>query len=125
MSIDARSPFAVTESPSEAISFLANGLDWQAGDEVVSLGREFPANYYLWKARGEVASDEFVHSAGPTLAFKPDGGRMDGHSFLLGVVLDLRGAQKGGSRRTRDSPAESAKNGRRDFSARFYAHSES
>lgn len=34
-----------------AISFAANGLDWQWGDEVVSVESEFPANYYPWKVQ--------------------------------------------------------------------------
>lgn len=40
---------AFTKNTSEAISFVANGLDWQPGDEVVSVDSEFPANYYPWK----------------------------------------------------------------------------
>jgi cysteine desulfurase / selenocysteine lyase len=40
---------AFVKNTSEAISFVANGLDWQAGDEVVSVESEFPANYYPWK----------------------------------------------------------------------------
>ena len=30
---------------------VANGLDWQAGDEVVSVEGEFPANDYPWKVQ--------------------------------------------------------------------------
>jgi len=41
---------AFTKNTSEGISLFANGLDWQSGDEVVSLSGEFPANYYPWKA---------------------------------------------------------------------------
>ena len=32
-------------SSSDAISFLANGLDWRAGDEVVSVESEFPFSF--------------------------------------------------------------------------------
>lgn len=42
---------AFTKNTSEAISFFANGLDWNPGDEVVSVEGEFPANYYPWKAQ--------------------------------------------------------------------------
>ena len=42
---------AFTKNTSEAISFVANGLDWKAGDEVVSVEDEFPANYYPWKVQ--------------------------------------------------------------------------
>ena len=40
---------AFTKNTSEGISFFANGLDWQSGDEVVSIAGEFPANFYPWK----------------------------------------------------------------------------
>jgi hypothetical protein len=41
---------AFAKNTSEGISTFANGLDWQPGDEVVSIEGEFPANYYAWKA---------------------------------------------------------------------------
>ena len=41
---------AFTKNTSEGISSFANGLDWQPGDEVVSIESEFPANFYPWKA---------------------------------------------------------------------------
>ena len=41
---------AFTKNTSEGISIFANGLDWQPGDEVVSIEGEFPANFYPWKA---------------------------------------------------------------------------
>ena len=41
---------AFAKNTSEGISSFANGLDWQPGDEVVSIEGEFPANYYAWKA---------------------------------------------------------------------------
>lgn len=40
---------AFTKNTSEGISFFANGLAWQPGDEVVSIASEFPANFYPWK----------------------------------------------------------------------------
>ncbi|MGH7866705.1 MAG: aminotransferase class V-fold PLP-dependent enzyme, partial [Candidatus Dormibacteraceae bacterium] len=40
---------AFVKNTSEGISLFANGLDWNAGDEVVSIAPEFPANYYPWK----------------------------------------------------------------------------
>lgn len=40
---------AFTKNTSEGISFFANGLNWQSGDEVVSIDSEFPANFYPWK----------------------------------------------------------------------------
>ena len=44
------SEIAFAKNTSEGISTFANGLDWQPGDEVVSIEGEFPANYYPWKA---------------------------------------------------------------------------
>jgi selenocysteine lyase/cysteine desulfurase len=41
---------AFTKNTSEGISMFASGLDWQPGDEVVSIEGEFPANFYPWKA---------------------------------------------------------------------------
>jgi selenocysteine lyase/cysteine desulfurase len=40
---------AFVKNTSEGISLFTNGLDWQRGDEVVSLEGEFPANYYPWQ----------------------------------------------------------------------------
>ena len=37
---------AFAKNTSEGISSFANGLDWQPGDEVVSIEGEFPANFY-------------------------------------------------------------------------------
>ena len=44
------SEIAFAKNTSEGISCFANGLDWQPGDEVVSIEGEFPANFYPWKA---------------------------------------------------------------------------
>jgi cysteine desulfurase / selenocysteine lyase len=41
---------AFVKNTSEGISLFASGLEWQKGDEVVSIEGEFPANYYPWKA---------------------------------------------------------------------------
>ncbi len=40
---------AFVKNTSEGISSFAYGLEWQQGDEVVSVEGEFPANYYAWK----------------------------------------------------------------------------
>jgi selenocysteine lyase/cysteine desulfurase len=39
---------AVTKNTSEGLGFVANGLDWRAGDVVVAVKGEFPANYFPW-----------------------------------------------------------------------------
>jgi selenocysteine lyase/cysteine desulfurase len=39
---------AFMRNTSEAISAVANGIDWRAGDNVVTCNVEFPANVYPW-----------------------------------------------------------------------------
>jgi cysteine desulfurase/selenocysteine lyase len=39
---------AFVKNTSEGIAFVANGLDWKAGDEIVSTAVEYPANVYPW-----------------------------------------------------------------------------
>lgn len=41
---------AFIKNTSEGISFVANGLNWQNGDNVVTTNAEFPANIYPWQA---------------------------------------------------------------------------
>ncbi len=41
---------ALLKSTSEAISFVAAGIDWHAGDTIVSSDEEFPSNRYAWEA---------------------------------------------------------------------------
>jgi selenocysteine lyase/cysteine desulfurase len=53
--IDADSPedIALSKSTSEALSFVAQGLDWQPGDNVVGIAQEFPSNRIVWEALAE------------------------------------------------------------------------
>lgn len=39
---------AFVKNTSEGIAFVANGLEWKAGDEIVSTAVEYPANVYPW-----------------------------------------------------------------------------
>ena len=41
---------AFVKNTSEGLSFVANGLTWQNGDNVVTTNAEFPANIYPWQA---------------------------------------------------------------------------
>ncbi|MDG1583278.1 aminotransferase class V-fold PLP-dependent enzyme, partial [Pseudomonas sp. GOM6] len=41
---------ALIKNTSEALSFVAFGLDWQAGDQVVISDEEFPSNRIVWEA---------------------------------------------------------------------------
>jgi len=45
------------KNTSEGISFVANGLNWQKGDNVVTTNVEFPANMYPWQALRERGVD--------------------------------------------------------------------
>ena len=40
---------AFMRNTSDGFSTVANGLKWQAGDNIVSYAREFPANFYAWR----------------------------------------------------------------------------
>ncbi|MBF0110889.1 MAG: aminotransferase class V-fold PLP-dependent enzyme [Magnetococcales bacterium] len=39
---------AFTRNTSEALSFVALGLDWSVGDEIVTTDQEFPSNLVVW-----------------------------------------------------------------------------
>ncbi|MGJ0514688.1 MAG: aminotransferase class V-fold PLP-dependent enzyme [Methylomicrobium sp.] len=41
---------ALVKNTSEALSFVAFGLDWQAGDNIVTSNEEFPSNRLPWQA---------------------------------------------------------------------------
>jgi selenocysteine lyase/cysteine desulfurase len=40
---------AFTRNTSDGFATIANGIKWQAGDNIVSFEREFPANFYPWR----------------------------------------------------------------------------
>ncbi len=41
---------ALAKNTSEALSIIAYGLDWQAGDEIVISDQEFPSNRIVWES---------------------------------------------------------------------------
>jgi cysteine desulfurase/selenocysteine lyase len=41
---------ALVKNTSEGLSFVAAGLDWQPGDEIVTSNEEFPSNRIVWEA---------------------------------------------------------------------------
>lgn len=49
----ARDDIALVKNTSEALSFVAFGLDWRAGDQVVISDQEFPSNRVVWEALRE------------------------------------------------------------------------
>jgi len=44
---------ALVKNTSEALSFVAYGLDWQTGDNIVSSNEEFPSNRLPWQSLAE------------------------------------------------------------------------
>ena len=39
---------AFVKNTSEGLAFVANGLTWHAGDEIISTAVEYPSNVYPW-----------------------------------------------------------------------------
>ncbi|MGI8788766.1 MAG: aminotransferase class V-fold PLP-dependent enzyme [Pyrinomonadaceae bacterium] len=67
---------AFMRNTSDGIATIANGLKWNAGDNIVSFEREFPANFYAWRRirdafgvelrlcperEGRIDTDEFIN----------------------------------------------------------------
>nr|CRH05885.1 Putative cysteine desulfurase [Candidatus Magnetococcus massalia] len=44
---------AFTPNTSEALSWIAMGMDWQPGDEIITTGAEFPSNAIVWLTLAE------------------------------------------------------------------------
>ncbi|NEX17575.1 MAG: aminotransferase [Halochromatium sp.] len=44
---------ALLKSTSEGLSFIAQGLDWQDGDNIVTIAQEFPSNRIVWETLAE------------------------------------------------------------------------
>ncbi|MBL1264154.1 aminotransferase class V-fold PLP-dependent enzyme [Methylomicrobium sp. RS1] len=66
--INAPSPddIALVKNTSEALSFVAYGLDWQAGDNIVTSNEEFPSNRLPWEslaAQGVELRQADLHAA--------------------------------------------------------------
>jgi len=65
-----RDEIAFIKNTSEGISIVANGIDWQWGDRIVTSGVEYPANIYPWmevaRTHGAklVMVDEITDAAG-------------------------------------------------------------
>ena len=61
------SEIAILKNTSEGLSFVAGGLRWRAGDNVVTTALEFPSNWVPWKRLGRRGVETRV-AAQPTLA---------------------------------------------------------
>ena len=67
---------AFLRNTSDAISTIANGLKWKAGENIVTFQNEFPSNVYAWRRIRDTESVE--------LRFCPErkGGRIDLDEFI-------------------------------------------
>jgi cysteine desulfurase / selenocysteine lyase len=66
---------AFMRNTSDGFASIANGIDWQPGDNIVSYEHEFPANFYAWR----MARDRF----GVELRLCPgQNGRIDLDEFI-------------------------------------------
>ncbi len=67
-----KNDIALLKSTSEALSIVAYGLDWQAGDNIVISNQEFPSNRIIWESlqhKGvEVRQVELASGATPEAA---------------------------------------------------------
>ena len=59
---------ALVKNTSEALSFVAYGLQWRSGDNIISSNQEFPSNRIVWESLGRhgVEFREADLSTGPT-----------------------------------------------------------
>ncbi|AXA68160.1 MULTISPECIES: aminotransferase class V-fold PLP-dependent enzyme [Pseudomonas] len=60
------SDIALVKNTSEALSFVAFGLDWQSGDQVVISDEEFPSNRVVWEALARFGVEVVEVSLGDT-----------------------------------------------------------
>lgn len=65
---------AFVKNTSEGISIVANGIDWQWGDRIVTTGVEYPANVYPWM--------EVVRTRGAKLIMIPEETDDTGHRHV-------------------------------------------
>ncbi|HEV2295613.1 MAG TPA: aminotransferase class V-fold PLP-dependent enzyme [Tepidisphaeraceae bacterium] len=72
-----RDEIALVKNTSEGISIVANGLEWQRGDRIVTTAVEYPANVYPWM--------EVVRSRGAQLVMVPE---ETGHGGSRAVPLE-------------------------------------
>ncbi len=73
---------AFVKNTSEGLAFVANGLEWKAGDEVLGTAVEYPANVYPWM---NLARLGVKHVRVPER-----NGRIDLDEFLSAVTLRTR-----------------------------------
>jgi selenocysteine lyase/cysteine desulfurase len=104
---------AFIKNTSEGLAFVANGLEWKSGDEVVSTAVEYPANVYPWmdlsrlgvkhvmvpERNGRIELHEFLAAIGPRTrlvalshvqyasGFRSDLAHIGAHCRALGILF--------------------------------------
>ncbi len=87
---------AIVKNTSEGISFIAQGLDWHAGDRVIAFKEEFPSNYYPWlrlESRGVKLTWLSIYDPLETIVEAIPGARLLAIShvnYLSGYRVDLQ-----------------------------------
>ncbi|MCQ4312699.1 aminotransferase class V-fold PLP-dependent enzyme [Pseudomonas stutzeri] len=89
---------ALVKNTSEALSFVAFGLDWKAGDQVVISDEEFPSNRVVWEAlqpqgveviqvnlKGENPEADLLAACGPKVRLMA----ISAVQYASGLRLDL------------------------------------
>jgi selenocysteine lyase/cysteine desulfurase len=88
---------ALLKNTSEGIAFVAEGLRWRAGDNVITTALEFPSNWTPWKhveARGvevRLASEPTVEAIVPLIDARTRIVTVSSVAFHNGVLADLDG----------------------------------
>jgi cysteine desulfurase / selenocysteine lyase len=90
---------ALVKNTSEALSFVAFGLDWRAGDQVVISNEEFPSNRVVWEAlrrfgvevvqvslKGHAPEDTLLTACGPRTRLLS----ISAVQYASGLRLDLQ-----------------------------------
>jgi len=77
------SEIAFIKNTSEGLAFVANGLEWKSGDEILSTAVEYPANVYPWM--------DLQQRAGVKHVMVPEvNGRIDPETLLAAVTPRTR-----------------------------------
>ncbi len=74
------------KNTSEGLNFVANGMQWAAGDNIVSNSMEFPANVYPWmNLEHRNVFLRTVHEVDGRIPFDQIAGRIDSRTRLVAV----------------------------------------
>ncbi len=78
---------AFTRNTSDGLSTIANGLDWRAGENVVTFRREFPSNVYPWLRLREAYGVEvrFCRERGGRVDVDEMLSMIDGHTRVVAI----------------------------------------